>query len=84
MPESLYELCEMLIFILGIVNCANIANGIVAACKENPLKHPMVIRLEGTNSVMARKILQESGLPIHMINDADEAAQTAVKLAHKN
>ncbi|XP_063394039.1 succinate--CoA ligase [GDP-forming] subunit beta, mitochondrial [Cydia fagiglandana] len=65
----------------GIVNCATVANGIVAACKANPPKHPIVIRLQGTNSEAAKKILEESRLPLHMINDADEAAQTAVRLA---
>ncbi|XP_028025237.1 succinate--CoA ligase [GDP-forming] subunit beta, mitochondrial [Bombyx mandarina] len=65
----------------GIVNCATIANGIVSACRENPPKHPLVIRLEGTNSGEARKILEQSGLPVKIINDADEAAKAAVKLA---
>ncbi|CAH0722467.1 unnamed protein product, partial [Brenthis ino] len=65
----------------GIVNCVTVAKGIVAACKENPPKHPLVIRLEGTNSIEAKKILEESKLPFKIINDADEAARTAVKLA---
>lgn len=65
----------------GIVNCATVAKGIVAACKENPPKHPLVIRLEGTNSTVAKKILEESKLPLKIINDADEAAKAAVKLA---
>lgn len=65
------------------MNCATVANGIVAACKENPPKHPMVVRLEGTNSTVARKILEESGLPLQIVSDADEAAKTAVKLAEK-
>ncbi|CAG9110597.1 hypothetical protein JYU34_011044 [Plutella xylostella] len=65
----------------GIVNCATVAQGIVAACKENPPKHPLVIRLEGTNSAIAKKILEESKMPFKIINDADEAAKTAVKLA---
>lgn len=65
----------------GIVNCATIANGIVAACKENPPKHPLVIRLEGTNSKAAKEILEGCGFPVTILNDADEAAKTAVKLA---
>ncbi|XP_068629243.1 succinate--CoA ligase [GDP-forming] subunit beta, mitochondrial [Battus philenor] len=65
----------------GIVNCATVANGIVAACKESPPKHPLVIRLEGTNAAIAKKILEESELPFKIINDADEAARTVVKLA---
>ncbi|KPJ19203.1 Succinyl-CoA ligase [GDP-forming] subunit beta, mitochondrial [Papilio machaon] len=65
----------------GIVNCATVANGIVAACKERPPKYPLVIRLEGTNASAAKKILEESGLPFKIINDADEAAKAVVKLA---
>ncbi|XP_013195321.2 succinate--CoA ligase [GDP-forming] subunit beta, mitochondrial [Amyelois transitella] len=65
----------------GIVNCGTIANGLVAACKKSPPKHPMVIRLEGTNAQEAKKILEQSGLPLTIINDADEAAKAAVKLA---
>lgn len=69
------------IILTGIVNCATIANGIIEACKQNPPKHPIVIRLEGTNADQARKILEKSGMPMKIINDADEAAKTAVKLA---
>ncbi|CAG9575718.1 unnamed protein product [Danaus chrysippus] len=65
----------------GIVNCALVAKGIVAVCKENLPKHPIVIRLEGTNAAIAKKILEESGLPLHIVNDADEAAKKAVALA---
>ncbi|XP_050665395.1 succinate--CoA ligase [GDP-forming] subunit beta, mitochondrial isoform X2 [Leptidea sinapis] len=67
----------------GIVNCATIANGIVASCKENPPKHPLVIRLEGTNAAQAKTILETSGLKFDIINDADLAAKTAVQLANK-
>ncbi|XP_023946340.2 succinate--CoA ligase [GDP-forming] subunit beta, mitochondrial [Bicyclus anynana] len=65
----------------GIVNCATVAKGIVAACKEHPPKHPLVIRLEGTNAAQAKTILEESKLPFKIINDADKAAKTAVTLA---
>ncbi|XP_026725927.1 succinate--CoA ligase [GDP-forming] subunit beta, mitochondrial [Trichoplusia ni] len=65
----------------GIVNCVTIANGIIAACKENPPKHPLIVRLEGTNSEIALKLLEESGLPMKIINDVDKAAKTAVQLA---
>ncbi|XP_072936159.1 succinate--CoA ligase [GDP-forming] subunit beta, mitochondrial [Epargyreus clarus] len=68
----------------GIINCATIADGIIAACKETPPKNPLVIRLEGNNSAAAKKILEESGLPFSIINDADEAAKYAVKLAQKS
>lgn len=61
------------------MNCGTVASGIVAACKENPLKVPMIVRLQGTNSQAAKKIMEESGLPVKMITDADEAAKAAVE-----
>eukprot|EP00043_Microstomoeca_roanoka_P006413 m.62580 g.62580 ORF g.62580 m.62580 type:complete len:423 (+) comp13403_c0_seq1:117-1385(+) len=67
----------------GIVNCATIANGIVAACKKVQLSLPLVVRLEGTNVEKARKVLQESGLPIITATDLDDAAQRAVKAARE-
>lgn len=68
-------------FFTGIVNCAIIAEGLIAACSAHPLKYPVVIRLEGTNSSAARVMLEKSGLPLKMINDVDEAAKTVIKLA---
>ncbi|XP_037812941.1 succinate--CoA ligase [GDP-forming] subunit beta, mitochondrial [Lucilia sericata] len=62
----------------GIVNCATIANGVVAASKKLSLNVPLVVRLEGTNVEEARKILQNSGLPIQTAADLDDAAQKAV------
>ncbi|XP_065363841.1 succinate--CoA ligase [GDP-forming] subunit beta, mitochondrial [Calliphora vicina] len=62
----------------GIVNCATIANGIVAASKKLSLNVPLVVRLEGTNVDAARKILKNSGLPIQTASDLDDAAQKAV------
>lgn len=62
----------------GIVNCATVANGIVAACKEIKLELPLVVRLEGTNVDEARAILANSGLPIISAIDLDDAAQKAV------
>ncbi|XP_037045896.1 succinate--CoA ligase [GDP-forming] subunit beta, mitochondrial [Bradysia coprophila] len=62
----------------GIVNCATIANGIVNASKTINLKVPLVVRLEGTNVVEAKRILKESGLPIKSASDLDDAAQTIV------
>ncbi|KAH9638411.1 hypothetical protein HF086_007718 [Spodoptera exigua] len=64
----------------GIVNCLTIAQGIITACKENPPKHPLVVRLEGTNSDAARKLLEESGLPFKIVQDVDQAAKMAVSL----
>lgn len=65
----------------GIINCATIANGIIAALKENPPKHPLIIRLEGNNSTEAKRLLESSGMPLKIINNIDEAAKAAVKAA---
>ncbi|XP_037937193.1 succinate--CoA ligase [GDP-forming] subunit beta, mitochondrial-like [Teleopsis dalmanni] len=62
----------------GIVNCATIANGVVAASKTLNLNVPLVVRLEGTNVDEARKILKNSGLAIQTAKDLDDAAQKAV------
>lgn len=62
----------------GIVNCATIASGIVGASKSIELKVPLIVRLEGTNVDAAKKILQESGLPIQSASDLDDAAKKAV------
>lgn len=62
----------------GIVNCATIANGIVAASKKLKLNVPLVVRLEGTNVTKAREILKNSGLPIQTARDLDDAAHKAV------
>lgn len=67
----------------GIVNCVTIAQGIITACKENPPKYPLIVRLQGTNADAAQKLLRESGLPLTIIKDVDEAAKTAVKMAQQ-
>jgi len=63
----------------GIMKCDIIAEGIVAAAKEISLKVPLVVRLEGTNVDLGKKILAESGLPILSANDLADAAQKIVK-----
>lgn len=65
----------------GIVNCATIATGVVNATRASGLKLPLVVRLEGTNVDAAKKILQDSGLPIIQAKDLDHAAMTAVDQA---
>lgn len=62
----------------GIVNCATIAQGIVNACRISKLDLPMIVRLEGTNASQAKKILEESHLPIQAASDLDDAAKKAV------
>lgn len=44
----------------------------------------MIIRLQGTNAEAAKKILDDSGLPVKMITDADEAAKAAVEASKGN
>jgi succinyl-CoA synthetase beta subunit len=63
----------------GITRTDDVANGIVAATKQNPLKVPIVIRLTGTNEEIAMKILSENGFSAS--SDMDEAVRRAVALA---
>ena len=65
----------------GIAKCDVIANGVVTAAKQVGLKVPLVVRLEGTNVDLGKKILSESGLAITPANDMADAAQKAVKAA---
>ena len=60
----------------GITRTDDVANGIVTATKQNPLKVPIVIRLTGTNEEIAMKILQENGFSAS--SDMDEAVKKAV------
>lgn len=62
----------------GIMKCDVIAEGVVAASKEVGLKVPLVVRLEGTNVEMGKKILSESGLNIIPANDLNDAAKKVV------
>jgi succinyl-CoA synthetase beta subunit len=64
----------------GITRTDDVANGIVTATRQNPLKVPIVIRLTGTNEEIAVKILTEHGFSAS--SDMDEAVQRAVALAH--
>ena len=63
----------------GITRTDDVANGIVTATKQSPLKVPLVIRLTGTNEEIAMKILTENGFSAS--SDMDEAVQKAVALA---
>ena len=62
----------------GIMKCDVIANGVVAAAKEVGLKVPLVVRLEGTNVDLGRKILNESGLAIKAASTMADGAQKVV------
>jgi len=62
----------------GIMKCDVIAAGVVAAAKELGLKVPLVVRLEGTNVELGRKILNESGLAIQAATTMADGAQKIV------
>lgn len=62
----------------GIAKCDMIAEGIVAATKTLHLKVPLVVRLEGTNVELGKKILAESGLAIIPADNLADAAQKVV------
>jgi succinyl-CoA synthetase beta subunit len=63
----------------GIMRCDVIAEGVIAAVKEVGLKVPLVVRLEGTNVDLGKKILRESKLNVIPADDLDDAAQKIVK-----
>lgn len=65
----------------GIVKCDMIAKGVIAAAKKVGLKVPLVVRLEGTNVELGKKILSESGLPIIAASNLTDAGEKAVKAA---
>jgi succinyl-CoA synthetase beta subunit len=65
----------------GIMRCDVIAEGVVAAAREVNLSVPLVVRLEGTNVDLGKRILAESGLPIISGNDMADAAEKAVAAA---
>ncbi len=65
----------------GIMKCDVIAEGVVAAARQVSLKVPLVVRLEGTNVELGKKILSESGLPIISASNMADAAQKVVAAA---
>jgi len=67
----------------GIMKCDVIAEGVVAAVKEVGLQVPLVVRLEGTNVDLGKKIIAESKLNVTSANDLDDAAQKIVAAVKK-
>jgi succinyl-CoA synthetase beta subunit len=63
----------------GIMRCDIIAEGIIAAVKEVGLQVPLVVRLEGTNVDLGKKIIAESGLNVIAADNLSDAAQKIVK-----
>ncbi|WP_019170754.1 ADP-forming succinate--CoA ligase subunit beta [Pseudaminobacter salicylatoxidans] len=68
----------------GIMRCDVIAEGVVAAVKEVGLKVPLVVRLEGTNVELGKKIIDESGLNVISADDLDDAAKKIVAAVKGN
>ena len=62
----------------GIMKCDVIAEGVIAAVREVGLKVPLVVRLEGTNVALGKKIINDSGLNVISADDLDDAAQKIV------
>jgi succinyl-CoA synthetase beta subunit len=65
----------------GIVRCDRVANGVVKAVEEMNLDFPIVVRLEGTNALQAKKILDESDVSVTSALSMKDAASKVVKLA---
>jgi len=64
----------------GIMKCDTIATGVIAAVKEVGLKVPLVVRLEGTNVDIGKKMLDDSGLAITTAQSLRDAATKIVEL----
>jgi succinyl-CoA synthetase beta subunit len=67
----------------GIMKCDVIAEGVIAAVKEVGLEVPLVVRLEGTNVDLGKKIIAQSGLNVIPADDLDDAAQKIVAATRK-
>jgi succinyl-CoA synthetase beta subunit len=65
----------------GIVRCDLIAEGVIGAVEEVGVEVPVVVRLEGNNADLGKKVLAESGLNIIAADSLTDAAQQAVKAA---
>jgi succinyl-CoA synthetase beta subunit len=68
----------------GIMRCDVIAEGVVAAAREVNLHVPLVVRLEGTNVDLGKKILKESGLKITSAENLADAAQKIVQAVRES
>jgi succinyl-CoA synthetase beta subunit len=65
----------------GILRCDTLATGVVAAARDLNIQVPIVVRMEGTNVELGRRILMESGLNFNVGLDMRDAAQKVVALA---
>ena len=67
----------------GIMKCDVIAQGVVAAAREMHVRVPVVVRLQGTNVDIGKKILEESGLALISEDDLAKAAEKVVQVARE-
>jgi len=65
----------------GILRCDTLATGVVAAARELNVKHPIVVRMEGTNVELGRQILKDSGLNFTVAEGMLDGAKKVVGLA---
>ncbi|MBM3773983.1 MAG: ADP-forming succinate--CoA ligase subunit beta [Acidobacteria bacterium] len=65
----------------GILRCDTLATGVVAAARDLRIQVPVVVRMEGTNVELGRKVLAESGLNFTVAADMRQAAEQVVRLA---
>ncbi len=68
----------------GIMRCDVIAAGVIAAAKTLSISVPLVVRLQGTNVDLGKKMLAESGLKIIPADDMDEAAKKIVEAVNQS
>jgi succinyl-CoA synthetase beta subunit len=66
----------------GILRCDTLATGVVAAARDLNIQAPIVVRMEGTNVELGRKILAESGLNFTVAENMRDAAEKVVRLAN--
>lgn len=67
----------------GITRCDDVAKGLIEAFSNTKIDVPVVIRLTGTNEDIARRMLEESGLPLVTASSMAEGARKAIELAQK-
>jgi len=65
----------------GILRCDTLATGVVTAARELNIRVPVVVRMEGTNVEIGRKILTDSGLDFTVAEGMKDAAEKVVRLA---
>ncbi|HMA13160.1 MAG TPA: ADP-forming succinate--CoA ligase subunit beta [Kiloniellaceae bacterium] len=65
----------------GILRCDTVAEGIAAACREEGLRVPLIVRGAGTNGELARKILMSQGVPVTFTQTLAQAAAKVIEVA---